>query len=164
MNGLKKIGLIIVGYISAALLGFAAVSILPKGPDSQGGMRAFGDLLFFLAVFGVAAVFPSGVALYWLRGNRTFWKVTAAGAILLSATAAVSATVFLAEKMSGTVFFGSWSNLAILRILVAPLFGIAFLLAGLLAPERRFRLTFFVTLLVETLSFGAVAFTWIPRS
>jgi hypothetical protein len=60
------------GYVAAFLMASAAVAIRvasTSGPDAQAssGMYAFGDALLFVAVCGVAALVPTGVALFFLR-------------------------------------------------------------------------------------------------
>ena len=46
-----------------------------SGPDAQAsaGMYAFGDGLLFIAVFSAVAIFPTGLALCFLRPCRWFW-------------------------------------------------------------------------------------------
>jgi hypothetical protein len=45
---------------------------------------AFGDDLLFLGVFGVAAVVPSGAALFFLRPYRTFWLGLSVAALVVA--------------------------------------------------------------------------------
>src|SRR5207245_11279463 len=71
MRPLVKVGLVGAGYIGAFALASAVVTAYvaaTSGPDRQnyGAMFAFGDDLLFLGVFGVAAVVPSGAALFFL--------------------------------------------------------------------------------------------------
>jgi hypothetical protein len=54
----------------------------------------------------------------------------------------------------------SWSAVAVLRILVAPLFAGAFFLSGLFAPSRSSRIALFVATLIETGVFACVALRW----
>jgi hypothetical protein len=75
MNRLVKFGVVLAGYVTSVLAACAAVDF--RQPHTQGehvqasaGMYAFGDALLFLAVFGVAALFPTGLALHFLRPFR----------------------------------------------------------------------------------------------
>ncbi len=72
MKTLIKIVLVVAGYVAALLLASAAVAIRiadTSGPDAQAsaGMYAFGDGLLFIAVFTTVALFPTGLALWFLR-------------------------------------------------------------------------------------------------
>ena len=71
MSKLRKLGLVIGGYVAACLLASGAVYVYQMLTDtavaqSSSGMYAFGDLLLFLGMFGVLALFPTGLALYFL--------------------------------------------------------------------------------------------------
>jgi hypothetical protein len=69
MSKLTKLSLIIGGYVLAC---FAAIGIVyvyqlftqNTSAQASAGMYAFGDLLLFIAVFGVLALFPTGLAVY----------------------------------------------------------------------------------------------------
>ena len=70
MNKLRMLGLVIGGYVAACLLASGVVYVYQLFTDNavaqaSSGMYAFGDLLLFLAVFGVLALFPTGLALYF---------------------------------------------------------------------------------------------------
>jgi hypothetical protein len=71
MNRVAKLGLVIGGYVAACLLASGVVYVYQLLTDNavaqaSSGMYAFGDLLLFLGVFGVLALFPTGLALYFL--------------------------------------------------------------------------------------------------
>ena len=71
MSQFAKWGLVIGGYIAACLVASGAVyvnQLFTPGAASQAsaGMSAFGDLILFILVFGVLAVLPTGLALYFL--------------------------------------------------------------------------------------------------
>ena len=74
-----KVGIVVGGYVLAVAVALAAVRIYIASTGSldrqvSGGMTAFGDALFFLAVFGVAAIPPTVTALLflvsWWRARR----------------------------------------------------------------------------------------------
>jgi hypothetical protein len=50
-------------------------------------------------------------------------------------------------------FLGAWSSLSPLRILLAPLCAIAFLLCGVLAPALSYRVAFLGATAIETVVF-----------
>jgi hypothetical protein len=57
-----------------------------------------------------------------------------------------------------------WSGLAVLRILVAPLFAMGLLLAGIFAPNRTSRITLCAATVIEAAIFAYVALIWFhPR-
>lgn len=75
MSNLAKLGLVIAGYVLACLASGGAVSVYQRFTQSaaaqaSAGMSAFGDLLLFLFLFGVFALLPTGVGLYFLLSSR----------------------------------------------------------------------------------------------
>jgi hypothetical protein len=77
MSRLAKLGLVIGGYVAACLIASGVVyvwELFTQGPIAQAssGMYAFGDLLLFIGIFGVIAMIPTGVAIYFLL--RKFLK------------------------------------------------------------------------------------------
>lgn len=66
-----KTGLVLGGYVLACLLAGLAVYINdlfmnPTVLQASSGMSAFGDLVLFVGVLGCVALFPTGLALYFL--------------------------------------------------------------------------------------------------
>lgn len=66
-----RFGLVIGGYVGACLIAGSAVYVNQLLTDSaasqaSAGMSAFGDLILFIVIFGILALFPTGVALYFL--------------------------------------------------------------------------------------------------
>jgi hypothetical protein len=152
MRPLVKAGLVVAIYVAAT-----------SGPDRQeyGAMYAFGDSLLFLGVFGVAAIPATGGALFFLRSYRLFWLVISVAAPGISTTglAALIDYVF-ARTADAQSFLHFFSALAVLRILVAPLFALAFFLSGLFAPNRFSRIALLVAAVIEALVFAYVALIW----
>ena len=71
MSKITKWGLVLGGYIVACLLASGVVYAYQLWTDNavtqaSSGMYAFGDLLFFIGVFGMLALAPTGLALYFL--------------------------------------------------------------------------------------------------
>ena len=81
MKQFIKPGIVLAGYIIAFLLASEAVAIRianTSGPDADAsaGMYAFGDGLLFLAVFGTAALLPTGLAMVFAA--RACYRLTKA--------------------------------------------------------------------------------------
>ena len=82
MNRFLKAAAVLAGYVAALLVAGAALEVRllnTQGPeaDASSGMYAFGDLLLLLSVFGVAAVVPTGLALYFcgrVAGSGRYWR------------------------------------------------------------------------------------------
>jgi len=71
MSRLAKLGLVTGGYVAACLITSGSVyvyQLFTQDATSQAsaGMFAFGDLILFVGIFGVLALFPTGLALYFL--------------------------------------------------------------------------------------------------
>jgi hypothetical protein len=71
MSRLAKLGLVTSGYVAACLIASGSVyvyQLFTQDATSQAsaGMFAFGDLILFVGIFGVLALFPTGLALYFL--------------------------------------------------------------------------------------------------
>lgn len=154
MNPLLKVAVVVGGYIGAALIASAAVAIrmaTTRGPDAQAssGMYAFGDVLLFVAVLGVSALVPTGVALFFLRPYRRFWTVASALALAVAVTGAMAAIVFAVDRYTVPSPIATWAALAVLRMLVAPLLALTCLVCTVFAPHRAARLAFLAATVME---------------
>ena len=163
----RKIAWVAGGYLAAFLTACAVVAIYiasTDGPDriASGGMYAFGDLLLFLAVFAIASVPATGAALFFLRANSSFWRGLSVASLAIAATGlAASFLYFAAQAPTAGAITESWSALAVLRLLAAPLFALAFFLSGCFAPNRSPRMVLFATAFTETIVFASFAsFLW----
>ncbi|MEI6178036.1 MAG: hypothetical protein WCS43_14180 [Verrucomicrobiota bacterium] len=158
-----KVGLVGAGYVIAVAAAAAAVGchlIAIGGPARQdySGMNAFGDSLLFLVVFGVAAVPPTGASCFFLRPYPAFWRVfsVVAPVVALTGFGAFIAVAIEARSMVG--------GLAFLRILVAPLFTLAFGISGFLAPNRASRIALFAATAMEMAAFACWMITCFVRN
>lgn len=166
MRPVAKVGIVVAGYVAAVAVASLVLRIYiaaTSGPDRQtdGGMYAFGDSLLFLGVAGVAAIPATGAALYSLRSHRGFWRVLSIGGLATAATAILASVLF--HAMRSTTGHGVLQSLAMatpLRILVAPLLALFFLLCGLFAPTRSARLCLASAAAIEVVAFVSVAGTW----
>lgn len=71
MSVWAKLALVIGGYAGACLAAYAAVYVngllTPHAvKQASSGMSAFGDLILLIGVLGFCALFPTGLALYFL--------------------------------------------------------------------------------------------------
>jgi len=92
MNKTTKIGLVAAGFVAALAGAGAAVGLhewLTRDDPAQSGsgMYAFGDLLLFLGGFAFLSIFPTTLALYFLRGSERFWNLFSLFSLALAATA-----------------------------------------------------------------------------
>ena len=166
MKPLAGVGLVLGGYVVAFVVASALVSVYvaaTSGPDRQAysAMYGFGDDLLFLAVFGIAAVPAGGAALFLLKPYRAFWLALSVAALGIAATSLAALIGYVAARTADAPsLLHTWSGLAALRILVAPLFALGFLLSGLLAPNRSSRFALLVATVVEVAAFAYVALIW----
>jgi hypothetical protein len=167
MRAAGKVGLVAAGYVGAVLVAVAAVAMYvasTSGPDRQtyAAMYDFGDSLLFLAVFGVAAVLPTGAALFFLRPHRSFWRALSIAALTIAATGLAAFIEYLASRATdaGSVL-QAWSALASLRMLVAPLFALIFLLSGVFAPNRSSRIALSLATLIEAAIAAFMVLVWV---
>lgn len=163
MKPLVKVGLVGAGYVIAVAIAAAAVAcrlVAIGGPGRQdySGMNAFGDSLLFLAVFGVAAVPPTGAALYFLRPYPAFWRGFSIVALVFAFTGLAASTAVAIDSRSTVAGF------AFLRILVAPLFALAFGLSGCFAPHRAARIALLAASGIEATGFACWVITCFLRS
>jgi len=163
MHPLTKVGFVIAGYVIAAAVAAAAVAshlLAIGGPFSPtySGMNAFGDSLLFLAVFGVVAILPTSAALYFLRSYRAFWRRFSVVALVVALTSLAAFIVVSIDSRSVI------AGLAFPRILVAPLFALAFGLSGLFSPDRAPRIALFVATVIEITGFACWLGTCIIRN
>jgi hypothetical protein len=161
MKALAKVGLVGAGYIGAFAIATAVVAVYiaaTQGPDRRdyAAMFDFGDTLLFLGVFGLAAVPPTGAALFFLRPYRRFWRVLSIIAMVMAATALAAFVEVLTWRGAGPRSVASgWAALASLRILIAPLFGLAFVVSAVFAPGRNPRLALLAATAMEAMVFCA---------
>ena len=75
MKPIFKVVIVAGGYLLALLMAFAAVALHAaitgeSGAQASGGMAAFGDLILFVAIFGVVALMPTGAAFFFLLSKK----------------------------------------------------------------------------------------------
>ena len=166
MRPVAKAGLVVAGYVVAFGIALAVVALYvarTSGPDrvTYGGMYAFGDDLLFLAVFAVAAVPATGAALFFLRPYPRFWRRWSIAASLIAATALAAVVDYAVEKTAGPASaLRGLSGYAVLRIFASPPFALLFLISGLFAPRRSYRLVLLIAGCVEAAAFVYITLIW----
>jgi hypothetical protein len=168
MKAFVKFGTVLVGYAAAVLAAIAAVAVRianTSGPDAQAsaGMYAFGDGLLFVAAFSAVALFPTGLALYFLRPCRWFWVALSITALTMAGTAIPAACVYavaagLTLPRESPLMIGA--ALSILRMLASPPLATAFVLCGFIAPIRASRWALLVAAGIEGTVAAYAALHW----
>jgi hypothetical protein len=136
-----KFGIVFCGWLVAFAIAYAAVVVrqhATQGPDAQAsaGMYAAGDAMLGTAVFGMIALLPIGLSLYWLRPIAWFWSVLAWGALGFALTGLGA----LAESHWAVYPANVWPLfVAQARIALMPLTAAALLVCALFAPRVRHR-------------------------
>lgn len=155
----RKVTLVLAGYVGALLLAWGVTWLYVLATDtpdrvSSSGMYAFGDGVVFLGVFALAAIPATVALLYFLRSVPAFWSVASFGGLAIAATAILALFGYLpAARMASD----SWWALAPLRLLFAPLLGLAFFLALIFAPSRPDRRRLIAATAIEVGAFACFA-------
>ena len=154
MKPFLKVAVVAGGYIAAFLMASAVVAIRianTSGPDAQAssGMYAAGDAMLLVAVFGVSALVPTGAALFFLRPYRRFWTVLSAMGLAVAVTGVTAAILFAVGRHATSSPLATWAGLSVLRILVAPLLALTFLVCTLFSPHRSSRFAFLAATVME---------------
>ena|SRR5437867_1129602 len=165
MKPFFKVGVVAIGYIAAILIASAAVAIrvaYTSGPESQAssGMSAFGDALLFVFVFGVIALVPTAAALFFLRPYRRFWTLLSAAGLAVAVTGVAAAILFEVGRHAAPSPLAAWDVLSVLRILVAPLLALIFLVCAVVSPQRSSRFALLFATVVEAAVSAYGGFVW----
>ena len=166
MRPFVKVAVVAAGYVGAIILASAAVAVRvaqTSGPEAQAasGMYAFGDSVLFIAVFGVAALVPTAIALVFLRPYRAFWNVVSAFGLAIAATSVAAVGLYaFGRNVVGTSPLALWGALSVLRILVAPILACVFLVCTILSPYRVPRRVFLASTVMEAAVTAYAGFVW----
>jgi hypothetical protein len=166
MKSSLKVTMVGGGYLAAFLVASAAVAIRlasTRGADAQAasGMFAFGDSVLFVAVFGVLALVPTGGALYFLRPYRRFWMVLSLLCLAVAVTGLTAAILFAVGRHAASSPLATLAGLSVLRILVAPLLALTFLVCALFTPYRSPRFAFLAATAMEALVTAFAGAVWV---
>jgi hypothetical protein len=101
-----------------------------------------------------------------MRPYRAFWRLLSVAAPCIAATGLAALIEYVMARTAGAPpsVPDIWSTLAVLRILAGPLLASAFLLSGLFAPNRSFRIALLVATAIEAAVFAYVALMWFHQS
>ena len=166
MKSPLKVTMVAGGYVAAFLVASAAVAIRianTSGPDAQAasGMYAFGDAVVFIAVFGVLALVPTAAALYFLRPYRRFWMALSLLSLAVAVTGLTAAILFAVGRHVTPSPLATWADFSVLRILIAPVLALVFLVCAFFTPHHSPRFAFLAATAMEaavTAYAGAVWF------
>ena len=167
MRVAARVGVVAAGYVAAVAVAWVGVTLYIAATSSidrqtYSGMTAFGDSMVFLAVFGVVSLAPTSTALFFLRPYPRFWSVLSRTAVLVAITALAALLDYVLARWSGVGFLaGVWSAVAMLRILIAPLFALAWLAAAVVAPGRGARLALVTATAIECAVFATIVLVWV---
>lgn len=145
MNSWGKAGIVTLGYVLAFGAGGVAshlynVQMAAKPYDTSGGMYAAGEAMTGLSVFLVAALVPTLLALWFLRGNTMMWQGIAVASLAFAGVGLIAVLrplVVQGPLESPTVMVLELVRLT--QLLGVPLWTGAFILFALLAPARPAR-------------------------
>src|SRR5688572_25118710 len=165
MKTLLKVAGVVGGYTAAWLAASATVAFRAARMDdvtaqASSGMYAFGDSLLFLAVFGVAALVPSGLALSLLREHGRVWAVLPILGLAIAVTGVTAAIVFAVGSHAPPSTLATLAGFSVLRILVAPLIALAFLVCTIFSPRGASRSALIAATAMETAVSVYGGFVW----
>jgi hypothetical protein len=124
-------------------------------------MYAFGDAVLFVAVFGIVALIPTGAALIFLRPYRPFWHVLSTLSLAIAVTGAAAAALYaFGRSATEPSPLAILAAVSVLRILMAPLLALVFLVFAVLSPYRTSRPGFFAATAIEAAVTAYAAVVW----
>jgi hypothetical protein len=110
--------------------------------------------MLFLAVFGFVAIFPTGLALYFLRRFERLWTAFAMTSLTVALIGPVAAAVLRSHQNDSLIA----ALLCLAQVLGAPLLALGFLVGAFLAPSCRTRWMLLTSALIEGLVSAYVFF------
>jgi len=154
MKPLLKVGIVAGGYVAAFLLASLVVALRvaaedPADVQASGGMYAFGDAMLFATVFGVAALVPTGAALFFLRTCRPVWAILSVAGLAVALTGVAAAILFLAARHAVASPVSMWVALCVPRMLLSPPLALGFILCAVIARFRGARLVLLAAAALE---------------
>jgi hypothetical protein len=163
MSRTRKALLVAGGYglaLAAALVVTRLYILATDTPDRQSsaGMYAFGDTVFFVGVFALAAVPATALALYFLRSAPRLWLRASVTAVAVATTALAAMLTYLVRTPAATT--NALVMLAPLRILLAPVLGLGCFLGLVFAPTRASRRLLLAATAMELGAFVVVVLIW----
>jgi hypothetical protein len=154
LTPLGKVGWVFAGYVLAvvaaagALACKYAVYYVLGIHNIDSGMQAFGDLLSFIAVFGISSIPATVLMLGFLSDYPAFWHASSFAALVLGVIG-IAASVIAVVNSASIV-----GGLALMLVLAAPLCALAFGISGIFSPIRGSRLSLFAAASLEAMAFA----------
>lgn len=123
MKKITKIGLILAGYAlafaGACLAAYLDDLATARFQDQSGGMVAGGEMILFIGVFAFLSVFPTALALFFLRSQDKFWNTFSLFAIGLALTGPIAEVYIYGVRIftsSTPTLWAFFSFFALLRV------------------------------------------------
>lgn len=159
----RKVLLVAGGYGFALVVALVVTKLYILATDtpdrqSSAGMYAFGDTMFFVGVFALAAVPATALALYFLRSVPRLWLWASATAVGVATTAVGAMLTYLLRTPGATT--NTVVMLAPIRILLAPVLGLGYFLGLVFAPTRESRRLLLAATAMELGAFVVVVLIW----
>ena len=139
MRPWSQVGFVLGGYVTAFILALIGTDILGSGwpPDeANGGMAAFGELLWFAGLLGFLSLLPTALGLWFLRSVAPLWTALSFAAL---AVACVSPLAMVLIRVGGPSLASLGELLALAGVASSPVFGAGFVLFATIAPTVRTR-------------------------
>ncbi len=146
-----KISLVLAGYVLALAGAFLAAYLddlaTTQFQAQSPGMVAGGEMILFIAVFAFLCVFPTALALFFLRSDEKFWNLFSILALGLALTGPPAECFMIAVRQ-----FHFWPQnwlamvvfIAMLRVFGAVILGFGFLLFAIITRFKRPRKFLFI--------------------
>lgn len=161
MRTFFKFLLVLLGYMAAIgsglLIGYLHEKFAPADANNYSGMYAEGTAMLGFWVAGIGCIFPTILALFFLRKVAWFWN--AYSWLMLVAAVTGPLMELLAMILNGTVVTGPESMrntplalflfLALVRIFGLPILAPADLFSALLSEDPKCRKRLFTAFFIE---------------
>jgi hypothetical protein len=150
-----KVALVLAGYAAAmgvtGLAFWARQTLFPNLQASQ----AFGDMIFFLALWAFLSLFPTALAIYFLRTLPGIWMyyTWACLGFALTAPLVVVGNAFLIFMGPPQGIWALAGFLSLMRAGAAPFLALAYLASSGFAPKGRARHILWAAAGLEFLAF-----------
>jgi hypothetical protein len=143
----------------AALLYDRRMAAMPY--DTSGGMYAAGESLTAIAVFLVVALFPTLLALWFLRRHAPFWQGVAIASLAFAAVGLISVAFVMAVPDLSRHVAGLWLSLfGLAQLLGVPFWTVSFIAFAALAPTRPARRLLIAAIAIELVIALGAAVHW----
>lgn len=164
MNRKTKIGLVLGGFfvalVGASIAAYLDGLLTERFQAQSGGMVAGGQMFLFIGVFAFLSVFPIGLALFFLRSEKTFWNPFSIFAVALSLTGPVAEAFMTAVRTFHFWPQNAWAFvilIAMLRVFGSCVLAFGFFLFAFISPLPQPRVRLLIAAGIETALFLYIA-------